>query len=221
MRLTKFSLLAIVFALMLISSEILVVIKQLPSKGAKPDLQSLINQHPPGWQPIAGSSVDPNTQNSTYDLVVSQIYRRADGKAASIVITWSLDGIRRAGHPQEVCYNSQGFQVSTPTNSSFMVGSQKLDVVTFTGRHGGNIEDVIYWRVTGGNHDVTIHENFLLTHRFKEVANLLIGNIPDNIMVRASTWRNSTDPPSTAHIDYIKSYLQSLDPKTRHFLTGL
>ena len=94
MRLTKFSLLAIVFALMLISSEILVVIKQSPSKGAKPDLQSMINQHPAGWQPIAGSSVDPNTQNSTYDLVVSQIYRRADGKAVSVVITWSLDGVQ-------------------------------------------------------------------------------------------------------------------------------
>ena len=221
MRLTKSSLLAIVFGLMLISSEILVLIKQQPSNGVKPDLKSIINLHPAGWQPITGSSVDPNTQNSTYDLVVSQIYRRADGKAASIVITWSLDGIRRAGHPQEVCYNSQGFKVSAPTNSSFMVGSQKLDVVTFTGSHGNMVEDVIYWRVTGGRHDVAIHENFLLTHRFKEVANLLIGNIPDNIMVRASTWRNATDPPSTVHIDYIKSYLQSLNPKTRHFLTGL
>ena len=46
-------------------------------------------------------------------------------------------------------------------------------------------------------------------------------NIPDNIMVRVSTWRPATDPPSTVHIDYIKSYLQSLKPKTRHILTGL
>ncbi len=220
MRLTKYSLLAIVFSLILISSEILVQIRQQPFKGAKPDLQSIITQHPQGWESIPGSSVDPST-NTPYDLVATQIYKRADGKEASIVMTWSFDGFHRAGHAQEVCYNSQGFTVSTPRNSSVMVGAQKLDVVTFEGRYGDMTEDVIYWRVTGGIHDATLQENIPMTQRFKEVPRILIGDIPSNLMVRVSTWRPATDPPSTVHIDYIKSYLQSVSPNTRHFLTGL
>jgi hypothetical protein len=82
-------------------------------------------------------------------------------------------------------------------------------------------EDVIYWRVTGGIHDATLQENIPMTQRFKEVPRILIGDIPSNLMVRVSTWRPATDPPSTVHIDYIKSYLQSVSPNTRHFLTGL
>ena len=222
MRLTKYSLLAILFSLILISSEIFIEIRQHPVKGPKPDLQSIIKQHPLGWQAIPGASVDPSTQTNTpYDLVASQIYKRADGKAASIVMTWSYDGFHRAGHAQEVCYNSQGFAVSTPKNTSIMVGGQKLDVVTFEGRSGEMIEQVIYWRVTGGIHDAALQENISMTQRFKEVPRILIGDIPSNLMVRVSTWRSATAPPSTVHIDYIKSYLQSQTPKTRHFLTGL
>ena len=221
MRLTKYSLLAILFSLILISSEIFIEIRQHPVKGPKPDLQNIINQHPQGWQSIPGSSVVPNTGNNPYDLVANHIYKRADGKAASIVMTWSYDGFHRAGHAQEVCYNSQGFAVSTPKNTSIMVGGKKLDVVTFEGRNGGMIEDVIYWRVTGGILDAALKENISMTQRFKEVPRILIGDIPNNLMVRVSTWRSATDPPSTVHIDYIKSYLQSVPPKTRHFLTGL
>ena len=147
MRPTKYSILAILFSLILISSEILVQIRQNPDKGPAPDLQSIINQHPQDWLAIPGTTVDPSTQNNTpYDVVATQIYKRADGKAASIVMTWSYDGFHRAGHAQEVCYNSQGFTVSTPKNISLMVGGQKLDVVTFEGRYGEMIEEVIYWR---------------------------------------------------------------------------
>ena len=219
MRLTKYSLLAIVFCSILISSEIFVQIRQQPFTGAKPDIQSIIKQHPQGWQPMTESTV--NTQTTAYDLVVTQIYKRVDGKAVSIVITWSYDGLRRAGHPQEFCYNSQGFSVSTPKNSSVMVGGQKLDVVTFEGRSGGMIEDVIYWRVTGGIHDSALQTYIPKTQQLKVIPRILIGNFPDNLMVRVSTWRAATDPPSTVHIDYIKSYLQYQTPKTRHFLTGL
>ena len=221
MRLNKYSLLAILFSLILISSEIFVQIRLHPVKGPKPDLQSIINQHPQGWQSVPGSSVVPNTGNNPYDLVAHHIYKRADGKAASIVMTWSYDGFHQAGHAQEVCYNSQGFTVSTPKNISLMVGDQKLDVVTFEGRYGEMIEQVIYWRVTGGIHDSALQENIPKTQRLKEIPRSLIGDIPNNLMVRVSTWRAATDPPSTVHIDYIKSYLQSQTPKTRHFLTGL
>ena len=191
------------------------------NNGALPALQKIIKQHPYGWRAIPGSTLDPSTKTSAYDLVVSQIYKYDDEKVVSIVMTWSFDGIRRGAHPQESCYYVNGFTVSKARNVSIIIDRQKLELIAFTGRHGYINEDVIYWRVTGGKHDVTLGENIPLRSRAKEIAQVLIGDIPSNLMVRVSTWRPSTDPPSTAHIDYIKSYLQSLDPKTRHFLTGL
>ena len=222
MQLTKHSLLPLLFSFILICTEVFVQIKQHPlNKDAKPDLEKIITLHPLGWKAIPGSSVDPSTQTTSYDQVATQIYKRLDGKAVSIVLTWSRDGFNRAGHPQEICYNSQGFTVSALRNISFLISGQKFDVVTFSGRYRDMIEDVIYWRVTGEIHDATLKENISQAHRAKEVAQILIGNIPSNLMVRVSTWRTPNDPPSTVHIDYIKSYLQFLPPKTRHFLTGL
>ncbi len=225
MRVTKYSLVAIALGLVLIFSEILVEIKQHPAfKGQKPDLKSIIKLHPDGWKAIAGPVVDPKSLEYAYDEVVSQNYQHVDGKEVMVSMTWSRDGIRRAGHPQEVCYNSSGFTVSLPRPASLLAAGNKLAVIAFSGRQGDMVQDVMYWRVTGGKHDVRLVEKYLLTHHFREVAALLMGHIPDNLMVRVSSWRRESDPPSTAHIEYIQAYLaylQSISPPTCRFLTGV
>ena len=222
MRVTKYNLLAIAFGFLLIFSEILVEIKQHPAyKGQKPDLERIIKLHPDGWKAVAGPVVDPQSLEYVYDVVVSQKYENVDGKVVMVSMTWSRDGIRRAGHPQEICFNASGFTVTLPRQVSIQAAGNKLDVIAFTGRQGDMVQDVVYWRVTGGKHDVRLDEKYLLTHRFREVAALLMGDIPDNLMVRVSTWRRESDPPSTVHIDYIKAYLQSVSPSTRRFLTGV
>ncbi len=222
MRVTKYNLLAIAFGFLLIFSEILVEIKQHPAyKGQKPDLERMIKLHPDGWKAVAGPVVDPQSLEYVYDVVVSQKYENVDGKVVMVSMTWSRDGIRRAGHPQEICFNASGFTVTLPRQVSIQAAGNKLDVIAFTGRQGDMVQDVVYWRVTGGKHDVRLDEKYLLTHRFREVAALLMGDIPDNLMVRVSTWRRESDPPSTVHIDYIKAYLQSVSPSTRRFLTGV
>ena len=225
MRVTNYSLVAIAFGLVLIFSEILVEIKQHPAyRGPKPDLEKIIKLHPDGWKAIAGPVVDPQSLEYAYDSVVSQDYQYVDGSTVMVSMTWSRDGIRRAGHPQEVCYNANGFTVTLPRNASFLAAGNKLDVITFCGRYGDMVQDVVYWRVTGGKHDVRFIENWVLTHRFREVAGLLMGDIPDNLMVRVSSWRRESDPPSTAPIYYIQAYLaylQSISPPTRRFLTGV
>jgi len=225
MRVTNYSLVAIALGLVLIFSEILVDIKHQPAyKGKKPDLERIIKLHPDGWKATAGPVVDPRSLEYAYDAVVSQNYQHVDGSTVMVSMTWSRDGIRRAGHPQEVCYNASGFTVNVPKHASILAAGKKLDVITFSGRYKDMVQDVVYWRVTGGKHDVRFVDNFVLTHRFREVAGLLMGDIPDNLMVRVSSWRRDTDPPSTAHIDYIQAYLaylQRVSPSTRLFLTGV
>jgi len=213
--------LAITLGFLLIFSEILVDIKQHPAfKGQKPDLERIINLHPDGWKALAVTTTDPNSQGY-YDVIVSKIYQHVDGNMVSVVMTWSRDGIRRAGHPQELCYNASGATVTLPRHAFLLTGGKKQNVISFSARQGDIIQDVIYWRVTGGKHDSSLNENYHLTHRFHDVARMLMDDIPDNLMVRVSSWRRDTDPPSTAHIDYIKAYLQSVSPSTRLFLTGV
>ena len=183
MRVTKYNLLAIAFGFLLIFSEILVEIKQHPAyKGQKPDLERMIKLHPDGWKAVAGPVVDPQSLEYVYDVVVSQKYENVDGKVVMVSMTWSRDGIRRAGHPQEICFNASGFTVTLPRQVSIQAAGNKLDVIAFTGRQGDMVQDVVYWRVTGGKHDVRLDEKYLLTHRFREVAALLMGDIPDNLM---------------------------------------
>ena len=229
MRVTKYNLLAIAFGFLLIFAEILVEIKQPPAyKGQKPDLESIIKLHPDGWMAIVGPVYDPHSLENDYDIVVSQNYENVDGKVVMVSMTWSRDGIRRAGHPQEVCYNASGLTVTLPRQVSIQAAGNKLNVISFRGRNKDMVEDVVYWGVTGGRHDVRLISNNViidrvhaLTRRFRDVADLVMGDIPDNLMVRVSSWRRESEPPSTAHIDYIKAYLQSVSPSTRRFLTGV
>ena len=229
MRVTKYSLVAIALGLMLIFSEILVQIKQHPAfKVQKPDLESMIKLHPDGWKALAVPVVDPHSLVDSYDIVVSQNYENVDGKVVTVLMTWSRDGVHRPGHPQEVCYNASGLTVTLPREVSIQAAGNKLDVIAFSGRYKDMVQDVVYWGVTGGKHDARLIANNVLTLRvraltlrFRDVADLVMGDIPDNLMVRVSSWRRESDPPSTAHIDYIKDYLQSVSPSTRRFLTGV
>jgi len=229
MRVTNYSLLAIALGLVLIFSEILVQIKQHPLfKGQKPDLESIIKLHPDGWKALAVPIVENHSPEHSYDIVVSQNYENVDGKVVMVTMTWSRNAIRHAGHPQEVCYNASGLTVTLPRQVSIQAAGNKLNMISFIGRNKDIVEDVVYWGVTGGKHDVRLITNNViidrvhaLTRRFRDVADLVMGDIPDNLMVRVSTWRRESDPPSTVHIDYIKAYLQSVSPSTRRFLTGV
>ena len=223
MRLSKYTLLAFLLCFLLLAVELFVLQKEhLSLTVNKPDLENILSFHPASWWIERGSTADPRQWEWAYDVAANRIYKR-DGKVVSVALTWSRDGIRRAGHPQEVCYNSSGFTVSQPRQSSFFAVGQKIDVITFTGQRGDMVEDVIYWSVTGGQHNVSMFQNYLMTHRFKEALNFIIGFLgspPDNLMVRVSSWRRATDPPSTAHIEYIKAYLQAVPPDIRRFLLG-
>ena len=231
MRLIKYNIIAISLGLVLLFSEFWIDVKQnYLIQVPRPDLEMIINQKPSSWISISGSTVNPLVDAlsiKAYDIVASRFFKSKDGHTVNVVLIWSRDGQRRSGHNQEICYNSQGFNVSFPKYLTISLEDKKLEVNTFTAHRQDKIEDVIYWKVTGGKPDLrnslgvskSIYGNY--TARLDDLVRAFSGEIPDNLTVRVSTWRPSTDPPSTAHIDYIKSYLQSLDPKTRHFLTGL
>ena len=229
MRITRYSALAIIISLLLASSVLLVEVREYQSSQAvkQPDLQRLVNLHPYGWTPIASPFVDPRwneTLKSDYDLVAAQAFQRGDGKKVVVVMTWSRDGIRRAGHSQQICYQAGGYTVTPPENATVATKAGKQDVITFTGTHGNLIEDVMYWRITGGKTDISTGESRLVAirfDRFKRLARHLLGDLPDNLMVRVSSERSNPGQPATAQIDYIRGFLEMLSASDRKLIMGV
>ncbi len=228
MRITRYSALAIATGLLLFSSIFLVELKEYQSSqaGKQPDLERLVNVHPDGWTPIETNFVDPRWKESMkgdYDLVAAQGFRRGDGKNVVVVMTWSRDGIRRAGHSQQICYQAGGFTVTPPEYATVSTKARKQDVVAFTANHGNVIEDVMYWRITGGKTDISTGQSGLVALRFDKLNRLarhLLGEMPDNLMVRVSSGRATPDQPATAQIDYIKGFIDTVSPSDRQLVMG-
>lgn len=93
---------------------------------------------------------------------------------------------------------------------------------------GGRIEDVLYWRLTGGkleqNRTGFERIDYRLSHRIlkmERMIQLLYGKTPDNVMVRLSSVRPLPDQASAAPFEYLTEYLHMLSPADRKLLIGL
>ena len=232
MRVGKYGALAIILGLLLLASQILDVWKRsLEAHASPPDLERLISQHPDGWHEVPSSLTSPAWKNSgkgEYDIVAGRTYQNAYGQQVMVVMTWSRDGVRRAGHIQQACYNASGFAVSELKAEKLVTDSGSLVLTSFIAKRAGGIEDVVYWRITGGEPDMSntaaVRAHYLLIHRFDKLKRLpliMLAAIPDNIMVRVSTMRTNTEQPATAHLAYLKDYLEQLSPADRRLITGL
>jgi hypothetical protein len=227
MRIAKFSILAITFGLLFLSTELLVAVRSNQSVfGSKPDLEKIINYHGDSWTSVGVQILDPRWKNAlanAYDEVVSHTMQRKDGQAVAVVMTWSRDGIRRPGHVQQICYQSSGCAVTSPHTLLLQTAAGVQSLVVFTARRENIVEDVAYWRVTGGTLDRPIGDNYLASHRldmFIRFIRLMLGEIPDNYMVRVSTVRVDHDQPASVHLDYIKDFLEAIPLADRQRIMG-
>ncbi len=225
MRITRFSALAIATGLLLLSSLLLVEVREyLINKKPPPDLERLISEHPVGWATLSSQSVNSEwskSMRSDYDMVTTRTYQYPDGKTVSVVMTWSRDGIRRAGHLQQVCYLASGSTISTPKYATVSTKVGQQNVIAFTESHDNQIQDVIYWRLTGG--EIDIDTGYLLSwriHKLFSIALNMFNDMPDNLMIRVTSMRSSSDKPATAHIDYIREYLERLPANDRKLIMG-
>jgi len=233
----RYNILAIVIGFLLVFSLIRVQThKSLFFQGGPPDIEGIINMYPKGWEAVGGTKNDPKWDASYqmfYDNAVFKFYRNAAGETVMVVITWSHDGIHRPGHFQQICYQAAGSTVSPPVHSSLLTGVGRQNITEFTAHNEKIVEDVLYWRITGGKPDIGTDSSTLvltgsslwdrLAERFGKLiplAKSLIYGIPDNVMVRVSAARKMPDEPATVHIEYAKAFLESLPEKERKIVMG-
>lgn len=234
MKLNRYHVISLLFGTLLVLAQLLIFVRQHQAIYAEePDLERLISIHPPHWHAVDGAVSSPAWTNSAqkeYDRIVSRTYEHDNGQKVAIVMTWSRDGIRQAGHIQQLCYSSQGAAVHVSPDTSLVIDSaKKLDLTSFVANvPGGRIEDVLYWRLTGGkleqNRTGFERIDYRLSHRIlkmERMIQLLYGKTPDNVMVRLSSVRPLPDQASTAPFEYLTEYLHMLSPADRKLLIGL
>jgi EpsI family protein len=225
--------LSILFSFLMVMSIVLINEKQKNIYNAKPpDLQRLIVLHSNKWHPVESNVTSPawlTSAQSEYDMVVAKTYRNIDGREVTVVMTWGRNGIKKAGHIQQLCYSAQGFSISGQRNIEVPVRLGKLLVTNFVASQlDRKVEDVFYWRITDGkllnNIQKTGLDDQRLSHRIlrmREVLRYLFTNIPDNIMVRVSSKSTDSDNNDMLPVIFIKEYLDQLSYQDLKTLTGL
>jgi EpsI family protein len=191
-------------------------------EGTAPDLANIIAEVPAGWRAKQSltDAIDPRWNPDTqaaYDTVVMRQYARDDGAEVTLLITWSRDGRLRAGHQQEICYGMSGFVINTVQSRALHIRAHPIAATAFGARRGEFIEDVVYWRVTGGQLD---DGSQILWKRLRELRIALSGSLPDNVMVRVSTRRRADAPPSNAIEAFVDAFMQPLPMNDFKTLTG-
>ncbi len=234
MKLNRYHLISLLFGMLLVMAQLLIFWGQHKKIYAeRPDLERLISIHPAHWHSVDSFVSNPAWKKSAerdYDLITARSYQHDNGQTVTIVMTWSRDGIRRAGHIQQLCYSSQGATVNVSSDRTLMIRGRKLDLTSFEASdpRRSSVEDVYYWRLSGGqpeqNRTGFDQIDHRLSHRILKMVrmiHLLFGKIPDNVMVRVSSMRSVADRSSDAPVQYLVEYLQMLSPADLKLLTGL
>ena len=190
-------------------------------EGPVPDLAAVIAREPAGWQakPSLKDVIDPRWDafaQAAYDSVVMRQYVLPDRSEVTLVLTWSRDGRQRAGHHQENCYRVQGFTVSDERKTVLPTSVKPLDATTFTARRESVVEEVVYWRVTGG----VLESSAISSRKLSRLRETMTRRIPENVMVRISTRRPANAVRAVTHEALVQTFLQSLKPADLAMLTG-
>jgi hypothetical protein len=222
----------ILYAVILLSALVYIEDKQKKASTVKsPDLERLLSIHPDEWTEVKTNIDREKLKKSIYleyDDIAEKRYINKEGDIISIVMTWSRNGIQRAGHIQQLCYTTQGYSIIDPKDVNLDISNRKIKMTKFTAKNlDGDIEDVLYWRITGKeimkNTSDVEYGDYRLMHRVMKMKKLMLSifrDIPDNIMVRVTAKRKDAKGNDNINVDYAKKYLEKLSVEDRKILVG-
>jgi len=195
-----------------------------------PDIERLMTMHSSNWYEVKEKNVRTVNDYEEYDIVRSKIYCNDSGNCIQLLMTWSGDGIVRGGHIQQNCYNASGNEVIKDGVGEISIRKRKLYYTYFEGRKSDkNIEDVIYWRVTGGEiqGNYTYYKKDLkggYNNKFNEIKRIFLilfnKEVPDNLMIRITNTRTDIDRSNNIPHVFLRDYLIGLSEKDLNIIIG-
>lgn len=223
------NILALLLGMVMVMSVLFITFRQYHVQYAsRPDFEGLISRSLADWVDVSdqvGARDWGEYAELEYDIIADRVYENNNGERVLIVMTWSREGIRKAGHPQHLCYQSSGYAIQGLHHRTLHMRAGDLTINEFTAGRKQLIEDVAYWRVYDNKlENYSTAPYYLLVHRLQKAVRFLglfKGHMPDNIMVRVSAVRLQHDMPSTAHVSFLNAFLESLSSEERRLLIGL
>lgn len=164
--------------------------------------------------------VDPR-QQETLDRIYSQVLMRSyvDDKGQRVMLSiayGSNQGDDLQVHRPEVCYPAQGAQLLSTLNASLPTQWGAIPIRRLTTQFGPRHEPVTYWVMVGERAVVGSLESKLTQLRYG-----FRGQIPDGMLVRASTIDPDDERAFAQQAQFLQDLLAAVPPETRKRLSGL
>lgn len=195
---------------------------KLAEQGLRVNLETMIPREFGQWQAepeISPIMINPDVTdqlNKIYGQTLSRTYIDKNGNSVMLSIAYGGDQSRDMQvHRPEVCYSSQGFQISNMKKIDLKTSSGDIPAMQLTAHQGTRNEPITYWVRIGND---TVRGN--LEQGIMRLKYGLTGNIPDGILFRVSTITADERHAHVIQANFISDLLKSLPPADRVKLAG-
>ncbi len=190
---------------------------------AKLDLETLIPRQFGAWteeQQQQIRLVDPR-QQETIDRIYSQVLMRSyvNGEGARVMLSIAYGSDQSDDmqvHRPEVCYPAQGAQVMGTTNGILPTPWGEIPVRRLITQFGPRHEPVTYWVMVGDRAIIGGLQGKLAQMRYG-----FRGQIPDGMLVRASTIDPDDQRAFAQQAQFLTDLLAAVPPESRKRLSGV
>jgi len=193
-----------------------------PDQKPKLNLESMIPEQFGDWRtdttvlPVAPSPELQAMVDQTYDQTLSRTYVDQAGRRIMLSIAYSREyGKGSQYHRPEVCYPSQGFQISKEIPAALATQHGNLSVKHLVAVLGSRNEPITYWFVVGGR-----QAQSTVGVRLTQIAVGLSGKVPDGLLFRVSSIDHDEAHAFQLQESFIQKILEAIDPKDLERVTG-
>lgn len=187
----------------------------------KINLETMIPKQFSEWkidESIIPLQADPERQallNKLYNQTLSRTYVNQNGDRIMLAIAYGGDqSDSMQVHKPEVCYTSQGFQMSELKLGSLNSGYGAIPVKKMVAKMGGRIEPIIYWITIGDA--VAVNS---IKWKLERLKYGLTGRVPDGMLFRVSSLGDKSDAYPLQE-RFIKDLLSHMTSDSRIRLIG-
>lgn len=164
--------------------------------------------------------VDPR-QQETIDRIYSQVLMRSyvNGEGVRVMLSIAYGDNQEDDlqvHRPEVCYPAQGAQLLSTVNASLPTQWGEIPIRRLTTQFGPRHEPVTYWVMVGDRAIIGSLQGKLAQLRYG-----FRGQIPDGMLVRASTIDPEDERAFAQQARFLQDLLAAVPPETRKRLSGL
>jgi EpsI family protein len=164
--------------------------------------------------------VDPR-QQETIDRIYSQVLMRSyvNGEGVRVMLSIAYGDNQEDDlqvHRPEVCYPAQGAQLLSTVNASLPTQWGEIPIRRLTTQFGPRHEPVTYWVMVGDRAIIGSLQGKLAQLRYG-----FRGQIPDGMLVRASTIDPEDERAAAQQARFLQDLLAAVPPETRKRLSGL